>query len=103
MKLSKDDDRKKPIWIFPDSPLPVLATFADCKMEISKTGANSFPVITMENTTDKITYKLSGWKCNTKELEKKTGKDDTDAWKGILCNVMLKDGKITLVPVEENI
>jgi len=97
------DKKQETLWIFPDSEnLPIFGIFEDCKLEVSKTGAVQFPVITLDSTGVKV--KLSKWRTEVQDCIVKYGKD-SELWKGKLFQVVKneKTKRIELKPVEENI
>lgn len=90
-------------WVFMDSEiLPLHGLFEDCKDEVSKNGATSFPVITLDSAGVKL--KLSKWRTEYSACTKAYGSNSND-WKGKLFKVTKdeKKGKLVLSPVEEYI
>lgn len=101
--MDMSETKQSTLWVFTDSPnLPLYGLFENCTDEISKNGATSFPVITLDSSGVKL--KLSKWRTEVADCVRQYGKD-SDQWKGKLVQVTKdeKKGKLVLKPVEEKI
>lgn len=100
--MDMSESKKEITWVFPDTQgLPMQGKFLSCENEISKAGANQFPVITLETPNGKL--KLSKWRTDVMSCVIKYGKDSSQ-WVGKYCEVDVDSkGKLILKPCESDI
>lgn len=103
-KMDMGEKKEKPLWLFTDNAsdlLPLPAVFIDCKQEISKNGANQFPVITLDSAGQ--LYKVSRWKTDCSACVAAWGVK-SEEWIGKQVSLRMTDkGAFLLTPMQEEL